>query len=91
MWCVPCKKTCLALPAGDARVLEPGELLEALQQGAARQAGAGQGATDAAGREHAAAHAPQAVPGRHLRQRRDHLPGQPALHRQQQDQRQVST
>lgn len=79
-----------SLLSGDARVLVPGELLEALQQGAAGQAGAGQGEERHVTGEPAAEDAAEAVPGRYLRQRGDSQPGQPALHRQQQDKRQVS-
>ena len=70
---------------GDVRVLDAGELLEALQQGAAGQGGARQGEGHADARELAAAHAAQAVPGRHLRQRRDHQPSQPLVRRQSQN------
>ena len=77
--------------SGDVRVFRPGELLEALQQGAAGQAGTGQGAADAAAGEPPAAYPAQTVPGRHLRQRRDPQPRQPALCCQPPHQCQVST
>lgn len=78
-------------PTGNAWVHSTGEFLEALQQGFPGEAGTGQREADADGRELSAANAAQAVPGWHLRQRWNPLPSQPPLHRQQQDQCQVST
>lgn len=77
-------------PVGDVQVRLARELLEALQQGSSRQVRAGQGEGHVDAREHAVAHAPQAVLGRHLGQRRNPVAGQPALRRQQPNQPAVS-
>ena len=108
---------------GHARLPRAGSVLEEIQQGVVRQAGATEGAEFAAagektaksmshlaivGRafewqlgiqllcdgaclgEPAAAHGVEAIPGRHLSQRRDPEQRQPTLRCQPEDQRQVS-
>ena len=74
--------------AGDVRVPEPGELLEALQPRTSRPRRPRQGEVRPTAREPTATDAPQTVPRRNLSQRRDPQPGQPAVRRQPPHQRQ---
>ena len=76
--------------AGDAELRAAGELLEALQQGAARQDRHREGAVDRFVAESAAESADEAVPGQHLGQRRGHQQSQLPSHRQRIHQRAVS-